>query len=128
MRVLHVFGMAFALQKQVYKLHRAGTIHGYTCNHVFKVVRLKLRHKLFHAAAFKLEHRLAVARRNEFVHLVVFVSELVEVKFYALVLFDEFQSLVDVGERFQSQKVHFEKSEFFDDNLVELRGYDIVFS
>ena len=123
-RILHLVGVTFAFQEQVDKLHRTGTVHRNACHDVFEVVRLKLRHKLFHAAAFKLEHRLAIARSNQFVHLVVLVAEFVEVEVYSLVRLDEFQRLVDVGERFKSQKVHFEKSEFLDDNLVELRRDD----
>ena len=122
--VLHLIGVTLAFKEQVDKLHRTGTIHGNTCHHVFQAVGLQLCHKAFHAAAFKLEHRFAISRSDEFVHFVVFVSELVEVKVYALIRFYEFQRLVYVGERFKPQKVHFEKTEFFDDDFVELSRDD----
>ena len=124
MRVLHLIGMTFTFQKQVDKLHGTGTVHRNACDDVFETVGLQLRHKAFHTAAFKLEHRFAISRSDEFVHFVVFVSEFVEVKVYALVRFYEFQRFVDVGERFKPQKVHFEKTEFFDDDFVELSRDD----
>ena len=43
-----------------YKIHRSGTIQGYSRNNILKIPWLKLLHEALHTGTFKLEHSLCV--------------------------------------------------------------------
>ena len=125
MRVVHGRGIPLALYEEIEELHGTGTVHRDARHDVLEVGGLELHHELLHAAAFQLEHRLAVPARDERVDVGVFIPKLAEVHLHALVLFDILDRLVDVREGLEPEEVHLEQSLRLHHVLVELRG-DVV--
>ena len=124
-RVMHRFGVAFALDIVGNKLHGPGTIEGNSRYYVFKTVRFEVFHHPLHSPAFQLKHCVGVSRSNKLEHVGVVILAILEIEFLSRRFLDYFYRLVDIGESSQSQKVHFEQTELLHLLHVVLSG-DVV--
>ncbi len=106
-------------------LHRARAVEGVHGDEVLEGGGLQLAQVLLHADGLKLErtHRAPVA--VELVSGGVFDVHVVDVHFYAEREAYVFQSLLDDGERLQSEEVHLYEARFLDDLPLILRAVQL---
>ena len=88
--------------------HRTRTVQTNACYDFFENGRFQFAHKVFHTAAFKLEHGIGVAFADHLIRFLILVSEFVEVDFFIAVFFEKPLCHIYIRKRFECQKVHFQ--------------------
>ena len=113
MQVFDFFGAVLARDKIGDPVHRSRTIE---CNHgddVFEDGGFQKFEVAFHARGFQLKHAGCFSALQEFVGFFVVERERFDIDVDAVQLFDNAQGVLDDGEVFESQEVHFKQSDFF---------------
>ena len=91
------------------EIHGAGAVQGNPRDNILQAFRLQFFHKISHSAAFQLEHPICFSLTQHFINLFIFIINVVNIQFHALVLFRQLHCILDNRQGSKSQKVHFEK-------------------
>ena len=102
----------------------AGPVQGHQRDQIFETFWSQLLHEPGHAVAFHLEHRCRISLAEHFAGLGIVEIDMLDVHFYAPVLFDHLQGIVDDGQGPETQEIHFQKAQAFRPVLVVL-GADV---
>ena len=96
--VRHEFGVVLALYEFGYGVHRTGAVKRNRRDYIFYAGRFEFSKEALEASRFYLKHGFRVARRKHRENFRVVVRRVVEVYLYAVVLFDVFDSHLDIGQ------------------------------
>ena len=125
-RIVHdPLGMVLVLNILRNEIHRSRAIQRDAGDQIFEAVRLQIFHEFFHAALFKLEHGVGIARGNQLIRFGNVVTYFVEVDIDPVILLDILQRILHIGKRGEREKVHFQHAHRFHFFHIELRN-DIV--
>src|SRR5690606_1642597 len=99
----------------------SGTIQRVHRDEVAELVGLELAQVLLHAGTLKLKRADCCAVLVEFESLLIIEWNLIEVDVHAMILFDELQSILQNGERLQTEEVHLYYACIFNHISFDLR-------
>ncbi len=88
------------------KIHWPRAVKGDSCNHVLKILRFELLHKVFHALTFQLEHAVRLSGSEGSKHLLVIVVNVIHIDVDSGRFFHIIHGILDDGQRAQPQKIH----------------------
>ena len=100
-------------------VHGARAVQTDQSDDIFKVLGLQAHKHLLHAGGFQLEHALGIALTKHFIGIRVVIVQLADGKLRVLLLHRNLR-IPDDGQGAQTQKVHLQKTQFFDLGHVEL--------
>ena len=103
-------------------LDRTGAVQRVERGEILDAAWLVTAENIAHAVGFELEDGGRFSASEEFVGFGVVQREIVDVNFYATVLFHHANSVVEHGERGQAKKVHLQKADALKRIHVVLRG------
>ena len=113
MGILHIAAGIFPFDIFGDKVHRAGTIHGDTGDHIFQTSGLQFLHELLHTAAFQLEHAFRLTLTDHIVNRRIIFGEIIHIQLDAMDTFDFLHRRLDNGQCTQTKEVHFKQAKFF---------------
>ena len=108
-------------------VHGARAVQTDQSDDIFKILGLQAHKHLLHAGGFQLEHTLGIALPQHFVGIRVVIVQLADGKLRVLLLHRNLR-ISDDGQGAQTQKVHFQKTQFFDLGHIELGHRQAVVS
>ena len=95
------------------KIHRPRTIQGNSRDHIFQALWFQFLHEVLHSRTFQLEHSIRMTCSKRIQYLLIIIINMLHIQLHTGILFYQMYRILDNCQCTKSQKVHFQKSQFF---------------